>query len=76
MSDVGKREARAFTAVFLVFAVLAVVSSVSPALEATLNLWIGVPVVVAGGVALIVLLVRTVWSWLVDGRGRRKRGGR
>lgn len=65
MSDVGRREARIITGICLTLGGLAVASSVSPSLEAFLNLWVGVPVLLLGLAALAAVLVRQAWLSLL-----------
>lgn len=72
MSKHGQREAWAITAACLIVAGLAVASSVSPSLEAVLNVWLGVPVAVIGGGALLWVLARAAWDWwLIEWEIRR-----
>jgi hypothetical protein len=65
MSEHGRAEVRLITAASLTVAGMGVASSVSPAIEAGLNLWVGIPLAVLGVVSLAVVSARAVWGWLL-----------
>lgn len=65
MSEHGRREVWWITATCLIVSGLGIACAVSPSLEAALNRWVGVPVVVVSTGALVVLIARSVWSWLL-----------